>query len=341
MGLFLAVDGGQTTTKVVVANEVGQIRGVANGGPSNHTEEPGGPERLERVVRSTVNEALQSAGAASVDDHEFDAACFGMTGETTIKHRVLASLIRTPRLQVVHDSVNALMGATAGKPGLIVIAGTGSVARGMNARGREVRVGGWGHLFGDEGSAYAISRQAIRAIAAETDGFGPTTRLTPMFLERLGVSSADELMQKYYSGAWSRDHMAGLSLWVNESAVGGDAVAQSILNDAGRDLAVSAIALMKLLFRDELAGGPADVPVISYIGGVFDNHFVLASFKAAVLGAYPMARIEPPLLPPVLGSLLLAYRAAGLAFSAPTCQSLGESFAKLSGGSAGASHASV
>ena len=313
MGLFLAVDGGQTTTKVVLADESGRILGAATGGPSNHTEEPGGPERLEHVVRSTVNEALGTAGLGTISNREFEAACFGMTGETVVKRRVLQPIIRTPRLEVVHDSVNALMGATAGKPGLIVIAGTGCVSRGMDGRGREIRAGGWGHLFGDEGSAYGIAREAIRAVAAELDGFGPPTGLTPLFLKRLGVSSAYELMEKYYSGEWSRDHMAGLAVWVNESASAGDSVAETILKEAGCELASFAIALVGLLFKEDLAHPSPDPPIVSYTGGVFENSFVLTSFKGAILASYAGARIEPPLLSPVFGSLLLAYRSCGLA----------------------------
>jgi len=263
MALFLAADGGQTTTKIVVADERGQIRGVATGGPSNHTEEPGGPERLQQVVRSTVDDALKLAGAGSIAEEEFEAACLGMTGETVIKQRVLTAMIRTPRLAVVHDSVNALMGATAGGPGIVVIAGTGSVARGMDGHGREIRAGGWGHLFGDEGSAYGIAREAIRAVAAEVDGFGPPTQLTPTFLKRLGVSSAYELMEKYYSAEWSRDHMAGLALWVNESALAGDSVARAVLKRAGEDLAGSATALLRLLFKDELTGARHSFPILA------------------------------------------------------------------------------
>lgn len=314
MSLLLAVDGGQTTTKVVLADETGQILAQVTGGPSNHTEEPGGPERLEQVVRTAVAAALQAAGQTA--EPEFRAACFGMTGETTIKQRVLERVVKTTRLAVVHDSVNALVGATAGKPGLIVIAGTGSVARGMDGQGREIRVGGWGHLFGDEGSAYGISREAIRAVAAEFDGFRQPTRLTPMFLGRLGVSSAYELMEKYYSGEWSRDHMAGLAVWVNEAAVEGDRVAQAILQKAGEELAGFAVAILSVLFGSPGASvaqaGLQDAPIVSYTGGVFENQFVLSAFKQSVSGVYAGARIEPPLFPPVLGSLLLACRSVGV-----------------------------
>jgi len=312
MGLFLAVDGGQTTTKVIVADEQGRIRGLASGGPSDHTEEPGGPERLERVIRSTVNDALRQAGSTVVDDQDFEAACFGMTGETAIKQRVLEPVIRTSRLAVVHDSVNALVGATAGRPGLVVIAGTGSVARGMDGHGGQIRIGGWGHLFGDEGSAYAISREAIRAIAAELDGFGQPTRMTPTFLSRLNVNSAYDLIAKYYSGEWSRDHMAGLALWVSEFAAAGDAVALDILTGAGKDLARLAVTLLTLLFGETVSTASGDSPIVSYVGGVFEDCFVLDSFKQAVQAVASDARIEPPVLPPVLGSLLLAYRSAGV-----------------------------
>jgi N-acetylglucosamine kinase-like BadF-type ATPase len=316
MDLFLAVDGGQTTTKVVLADEHGRILAQTTGGPSDHTEEPGGEERLKQVVATAANNALRAVGRTSVADQEFAAACFGMTGETTIKRRVLEQLIKTPRLSVVHDSVNALVGATAGRPGLIVIAGTGSVARGMDGRGREVRFGGWGHLFGDEGSAFWIAREAIRAIAAELDGLGGPTSLTPMFLNRLGVASAYKLMEKYYSGEWSRDHMAGLAVWVNEAAVDGDRAAQTILQDAGRQLARFAVTIFSLLFTPGRTSGAepdlARTAVISYIGGVFENRVVLSAFKEAIHHTYVDARIEPPLLSPVLGCLLMAYAAAGI-----------------------------
>jgi N-acetylglucosamine kinase-like BadF-type ATPase len=326
MNLFLAVDGGQTATRVVLADEGGRILAQATGGPSNHTEEPGGPERLEQVIRDTVSNALLDSGGASIDEQEFAAACFGMTGETTIKQRILAQLIQTPRLSVVHDSVNALMGATAGKPGLIVIAGTGSVARGMDSQGRHLRVGGWGHLFGDEGSAYWIGREAIRAVASQLDGFGKPTRLTQLLLTQLAVPSAYALMEKYYCGDWSRDHMASLAVWVSKAASDGDRVAQGILRDAGQRLANSAITVISVLFTSgnssDGQAGSANAPLVSYVGGVFEDTFALAEFKEAVRRGYANVRIEPPLLPPVLGSLLLAYQDAGIGLSDEICLSL-------------------
>jgi N-acetylglucosamine kinase-like BadF-type ATPase len=319
MSLFLAVDGGQTTTRVVLADEQGRILGQTTGGPSDHTEEPGGPERLEQVILSAVGRVLSDAQLASLGGLVFAAACFGMTGETDIKRQILRRLIRTPHLSVVHDSVNALIGATAGQPGLIVISGTGSVARGMDARGREMRVGGWGHLFGDEGSAYFIGREAVRATTAEYDGFGAKTQLSLMFSQRLGISSPYELMAKYYSGALSRDHLAGLSVWVHEAAQNGDRVAQDILRAAGAALAQFAFSILACLFPEAgtATAQPQEgkAPIVSYVGGAFRSDFVLSTFREAVHAKYPWTEICPPAFSPVLGSLLVAYRSAGIRVS--------------------------
>ena len=196
MELFLGVDGGQTTTKMVVGDELGIIRGCATGGPSDHTEEPGGRERLGEVTRTTLRQVLEGINPPCPEPFEFVSACFGMTGETEIKEQVLQRIVPTRHLSVVHDSVNALVGATGGEPGVIVIAGTGSVLRGINAEGRELLVGGWGHLFGDEGSAYAIGREAVRVALAEFDQIGSPSKLTPLLFERLGVRSAYELKDR-------------------------------------------------------------------------------------------------------------------------------------------------
>ncbi len=314
MKLFLGVDGGQTSTRVVLADEEGRLLAQATGGPSNHTEEPGGPERLESVIRKTVSSALTATGAPPLESVEFAAACFGMTGETELKLQILSRFIKTPALRVVHDSVSGLASATAGDPGVMVIGGTGSVARGMNAQGQEMLAGGWAHIFGDEGSAYWIGREAVRAVSAESDGFGEKTQLTAVLLERLRVTSVVALRANYHSGLWSHEHLAGLSVWVDEVAQQGDLVAQSILREAGRLLAQYASYILTALFPGSSA---ADVPsnwrapIVAYIGGVFKNNFTLATFRQAILAKHPHVEIRSPLLPPVLGSLLLSYRSTG------------------------------
>ena len=315
MRLFLGADGGQTTTKIVLADESGTLLAHASGGPSNHTEEPGGPERLEHVVIGTIREALATMHISNPEEHTFASACFGMTGETDIKTRILKRIVRTEHLSVVHDSVNALAGATAGQPGIIVIGGTGSVARGINAQGEEARVGGWTHLFGDEGSAYWIGRAAVRATLAEYDRMGPKTVLTPMLFERLAVTSPYQLTEKYYAGILTRDQLAGLSLQVDEAARQGDEVAQEILREAAQHLAKYARAVIALIFphSNDLAHRALDQKfLVCYAGGVFRSDLLAQNFADFVIRNDRRAEVRPALLPPVLGSLLLAYRVAGV-----------------------------
>ncbi|MGH9328461.1 MAG: N-acetylglucosamine kinase [Terriglobia bacterium] len=309
MELFLGVDGGQTSTRAVLGDETGAILSQATAGPSNHTEEPGGEERFEQAIRLCLAKIFAQARLARTEREEFSAACFGMTGETEIKRRVLGRIIQTRNLIVVHDSVNALAGATEGAAGIVVIAGTGSVARGVNAAGVELRAGGWGHLFGDEGSAYWIGREALRAVAAQFDGFGDATELTPALCEKLGETSPYHLMAKYYSGEWTHDHLAGLGVCVNRIAGTGDSVAGIILENAGSHLARLALAVTARLFPESIG------PVVSYSGGVFESQIVLTSFREAILRERPQAAIRPPIFPPLLGSLILAYRSAGLTVS--------------------------
>ncbi len=315
MKLFLGVDGGQTSTQTVLADENGTVLAQSSGGPSNHTEEPGGPERLERVVLGTVREALAAIGITNPDEQTFTSACFGMTGETDIKTRILKRIIRTEHLSVVHDSVNALAGATAGQPGIIVMGGTGSVARGVNEQGEEARVGGWTHLFGDEGSAYWIGRAAVRATLAEYDRMGPKTILTPMLFERLAVASPYQLIAKYYAGTLTRDHLAGLSVQVDEAARQGDKVAQQILREAAHELAQYASAVIALIFphpEGPARRGSEQKFLVCYAGGVFQSELLVKSFSDAVMRSDRRAEVRAALLPPVFGSLLLAYRAAGV-----------------------------
>jgi N-acetylglucosamine kinase-like BadF-type ATPase len=315
MKLFLGVDGGQTSTQTVMADESGTLLAQSSGGPSNHTEEPGGPERLERVVLQTIREALTTLHISNPEEHTFASACFGMTGETEIKTRILKRIVRTEHLLVVHDSVNALAGATAGQPGIIVMGGTGSVARGINKQGEEARVGGWTHLFGDEGSAYWIGRAAVRATLAEYDRMGPKTILTPMLFESLAVTSPYQLIEKYYAGTLSRDHLAGLSVQVDEAARQGDKVAQEILRDAAHELAQYAHAIIALIFprSDDRAHRAAGQKfLVCYAGGVFQSELLVKNFTDSMTRSDCRAEVRPALLPPVFGSLLLAYRAAGI-----------------------------
>ncbi len=301
---FLGVDGGQSSTKALVGEETGRVIGHGRGGPCNHVGGPEGREKFVRAVGDCVREACGRAGmeAARVD---FEAACLGFSGGPADKRDLVAGMLRAGRLIVTHDALIALAGATAGEPGVIVIAGTGSIAFGRNAAGKSARAGGWGYLFGDEGGGFDITRQALRAALRFEEGWGPPTELRRLLLEAGRAADADELLHRFYTTEFPRPKIAALASLCDQAARNGDAVARAILEGAAERLATLAGAVCRQLFQ---AGEPAR---ISYAGGVFHSGLLRERYRA-LMESEEGNQVEAPILRPSAGALLEAYAASGL-----------------------------
>jgi N-acetylglucosamine kinase len=304
MKLFLGVDGGQSGTTAVIGDETGRILGTGEAGPCNHAAAAEGRAKLERAVTGSVAEACAQAGVdpATV---QFEAACFGMSGGPEDKEAILASILRTSRLVVTTDAVTALAGATADGQGIIVIAGTGSISFGRNADGRTARAGGWGYIFGDEGGAFDIARQSLRAILRMDEGWGPVTGLRDRLLEATGSRNANDMLHRFYTPDWPRSRVATLAPIVDAAAAEGDPVAAQILNNAAQELAMLAASVRGQLW------GPGDPVDVAYIGGVFQSCIVLERFRM-LIEMDGTAHCGPPLYGPAEGALREAYRAAGV-----------------------------
>jgi N-acetylglucosamine kinase-like BadF-type ATPase len=304
MKLFLGVDGGQSGTTAVVGDETGRVLGEGEAGPCNHAAFGEGRAKLERAVKGSVGAACAAAGL-DPEAATFEGACFGMSGGPEDKREILAQILKMRRLDVTNDAVIALAGATGGGPGIITIAGTGSIALGRNAAGRVVRAGGWGYIFGDEGSAFDIARQALRAALRMEEGWGPATALCGLLLEATGAASANEVLHLFYTPEWPRSRVARLAAEVDRAAQNSDAVAQRILAQAAQELALLAAAVRGQLFQ---AGEAVEV---AYVGGVFRSHAVRERFRLLV-EMEDGARLIAPRFGPAEGALLEAYRAAGV-----------------------------
>jgi N-acetylglucosamine kinase-like BadF-type ATPase len=158
MKLFLGVDGGQSSTTVLIGDESGRVLGAGEAGPCNHAGAEEGRARFQRAVNEGLNAACAQAGV-DAGTVRFESACLGMSGGPDDKQAILAGMLRAEHLMVTTDAAIALSGATATGQGIAAIAGTGSIAFGRNAEGRRARGGGWGYIFGDEGSGFDIARQ--------------------------------------------------------------------------------------------------------------------------------------------------------------------------------------
>jgi N-acetylglucosamine kinase-like BadF-type ATPase len=306
---FLGVDGGQTSTIAVIGDGEGRIAGWATAGSCNHVSATEGRAKFLRVIGECVSQAAARAGIGNGGPPKFRAACFGMSGGPDDKAGLLAELIVADRLVVTHDAKIAWAGATEGEPGVIVIAGTGSIAYGENAQGESARAGGWGHVYGDEGGGFDIARQALRATLREYEGWGPRTALTPALMELTGAANANDALHRFYTVDWPKARVAELAMTVDRIAGEGDPVAADILRHAAQHLALLAASVRRQLWNEETTGLP---PVrISWVGGAFRSEILLERFRTLVM-LDGDAEVGPPRRSPAAGALIIAYRAAGL-----------------------------
>ncbi len=306
---FLGVDGGQSSTTAMIGDETGRVLGVGQGGPCNHVGAAGGPRQVRRghsiVVARACSQAAQQTGVTA-DSIRFTSACLGFSGGPADKESILSEILPSERTLVTDDALIALAGATAGEPGLVVIAGTGSIAFGRNSKDRTARAGGWGYLFGDEGGAFWIARQALRAALGWEEGWGVPTSLRARLLDATGARNINDLLHRCYTAEFPRPRVASLSMLVNHVAESGDPVALEILDAAAHELALLAIVVRGQLF------GAGEPTLVTYSGGVFHSRILLGRFRDW-MAFEAGVRLTPPVYPPVVGALLEAYRTEGLA----------------------------
>ncbi|MGH9963157.1 MAG: BadF/BadG/BcrA/BcrD ATPase family protein, partial [Pyrinomonadaceae bacterium] len=197
-------------------------------------------------------------------------------------------------------------GALGMHEGVIALAGTGSVILGVGSNGARVKVGGWGPVYGDEGSAYRIGQMSLRAAAREYDERGPNTALQKAILSALGLREFRETMSRLYVAGMEPREIAALSSVAYNVAMAGDEAARTIFLLAGQELAESvAVAIRRL----ELSGSEI---LVSYRGSVLEScALVRDSFSNALRGLFPEVVIVAPRFEPVIGAHLLGCQAMG------------------------------
>ncbi|MEC0373088.1 BadF/BadG/BcrA/BcrD ATPase family protein [Paenibacillus chibensis] len=325
---LLAVDGGGTKCLAVFADAEGRMLASGRAGSCNY--QGVGREAAARELTRAIREAKRQLAVgkrdassassrvvpptehtpAAEEDGPLQVACavFGLAGLDTaydrriieeLVHEALASTqVQADRVVVDNDGVAALLGASGGDPGILIIAGTGSIVYGINAKGDSARAGGWGHRVGDEGSGYWIGKQGIRAVLRGYDGRGVATSLTAKLLQHLKLHNEEELFNWAYSAAYSVDKTAELSKLVDEAAQEGDAPARRILESAADELFLGAQAVMQKLGLSE---DEAPFAVILQ-GGVLQHNLVVRSRLAERIAAFsPLARVDEAKREPIYG----------------------------------------
>jgi N-acetylglucosamine kinase-like BadF-type ATPase len=217
-------------------------------------------------------------------------------------HDALAN-ISSGEVVVVGDADIALYGATEGEPGLIVIAGTGSICCGRNARGKQACAGGWGPLAGDEGGGAWIARRGLRAIAYATDGRGPATSLSNAACSYFHVTNPEDLSTAIYAPSITNEFLAGFGRCVIQAANAKDRVAREILMEAGKELGMAATAVIRNL-KLERESFP-----VGYVGGVFaaTGELLLSRMRSVVQETAPAAYLARPRFSPAIAAARMAY----------------------------------
>jgi N-acetylglucosamine kinase-like BadF-type ATPase len=258
---FLGIDGGGTKTEAVLIDAAGREIARAACGPANvHTV---GQQAAEAALQGAIDGVLSAGGrtAADVAAIGLGLAGAGRTGDRAIARAMLSRIAPRNRAIVTHDAEIALIGGAGRRYGIVLIAGTGAIAYGVNAQDETQRADGWGYLLGDGGSAYWIGRQGLRAALRAHDGRGPNTALSHLLASALGITQASDWVERVYSGGFGAAQVAALAPFVRDAACDGDAAAGDILRGAGERLSRTLGAVIRgLEMNDErfpvvLAGG--------------------------------------------------------------------------------------
>lgn len=304
MTVSVIVEGGKTKTLCIVLNDHG-VLGIARAGASGWTVV--GKENAVRIVGSCINSAIARSG---VNRSSIDIAVLSLSDIDTAKleeyHyrglRDLHVLPDTAEIHIMPDYVNAYYAVTMGKPGIVVIAGTGSMAYGRNSRGETGRGGGWGWFGDDEGSAIWISMKALEKVYRAIDGRGGMTTLANRVMGYFGVQDPLDLIEAVHETLQREpEKIAGLSRIVDEEARRGDEASREILGEAAANLFLMVKALYTRLFRS------GEKITIGGTGSVFSSTIVREFFIKKILEEIPSVEITEFLVQhqPVKGLLVV------------------------------------
>jgi glucosamine kinase len=300
VSIFLAIDGGGSKTSCLIGNEHSVLgSGVAAG------------SNVVRVGETHAKAALASAiqqacAGAKITPSQINRTCIGLAGAARpgmgeLVRRMLAEIV-SGEIEVVGDMVIALEAAFGPGPGVIVIAGTGSIAYGRNSKGETARAGGWGFAVSDEGSGHWIGRAAVSAALRAQDQ-GESPQLLQSIMTFWHLETHEQLVLA--ANATPPPDFAALFPVIQSAAEAGEALAVKVLTQAGNELAGLAKIVFRRIFRET-----KDVPV-AMSGGVFGNcALVRQVFYNSLQAEHFQILVNQAVVEPVHGALNLARQGA-------------------------------
>jgi glucosamine kinase len=297
VAFFLGIDGGGTRTSCLIGDEK-SVLGLGSAGASN----------VLRVGATAARTALvdairQACEAAKIDPAKISRTCIGVAGAARhevaeIMRRIVADTV-SGQIEIVGDMVIGLHAAFGRGPGIVVIAGTGSIAYGRNSAGNVARAGGWGFAVSDEGSGYWIGRAAVNAGLRAVDQGEDVSPLLKAIMKVWNVENRDSVVIS--ANASPAPDFAALFPAVLAAANAGDVLAASVLGRAGSELAALTKIVLGRLFSD------ADTVPVAMSGGVFANSALVREvFYNELRVHFPQVVVGEKIAEPARGALDLA-----------------------------------
>jgi len=307
VAIFLGIDGGGSKTSCLIGDDT-SVLGVGTGGASNVVRV--GEAQARESLSTTIRQACR---VAKLEPSQISCVCVGLAGAARpeiselvkdMVSEVIAGEIKPSEIEVVGDMVIALEAAFGSGPGVIVIAGTGSIAYGRNSEGQTARAGGWGFAISDEGSGHWIGRTAVAAaIGAWDEHPEQNVRLIEILLKSWHLETIEQLVPA--ANATPPPDFAALFPSVLALADSGDRIARDVLAQAGTHLANPAGILFRRLFPN------SDTVPVAMSGGVFGSSALVRQFfYNSLCSGHPNAVLNPSLIEPVRGALELARKGA-------------------------------
>ena len=313
MSYVLGIDGGGSKTVCVLMDDLRQVLGRGEAGPSNYQSI--GIEATLQSIQSAIHNAVEAA--IITNTLKINAICLGLAGVgRTADIEVVKGLVQelqnnkslpiTWALQpanivICNDALIALVGGIGQPVGIVVVAGTGSIVFGQNHQGHTKRVGGWGYILGDEGSAYKIAIAGMNAALKSADGREMSTSLIEGFKQDLDLESIEDLIEVIYRREWGVKQIAALAPVVDFAAASGDIVANSIIDDAVKELVKATSTVIDAIFSSD------SVLEVVTTGSVWRGKCKMHEiFTASLVKKFPNLNVIFPRYEPAYGAGLLA-----------------------------------
>jgi len=306
--IVIGIDGGGTQSLAVAVDSTGRVLATAKAGSLNFFSS--GLPAARRHLKQLVG-ALRRRLPSRTQFKKIVVGCAALFAEATgpEKEKLCRGILPLARTRVLGDGQTAWFGATLGRPGLVIIAGTGSIVLARDAAGQLARGGGWGHLLGDAGSAFWIALESLKAAIAAEEGLGPKTALSEVVRRWFDADVLTEIVPVIYRADFAKERFARLSSHLARRLGNGDAVFRKICQRAGRELAAQAAAAMQ---QARLDTRPTPVYLM---GSVLRNNPLVRATLVAALRETCAVRVLRPRLCPALGASAMAWVEAGVALT--------------------------